>query len=179
MTAESIAKALGGRKAGVSWIATCPAHDDREPSLSIRDADDGKVLVRCHAGCVQERVIASLRSRGLWTESGPRRFMHSALVLSPASRIATTPNAAKPRSPFGTLQSLPTARWSRPISALAACSCRHPYDPSFQFPNRLPLAIQPPQPTGLRLIAEPQGHRFDHLPSSLTTRVQYPAMSCQ
>ena len=40
--------------------------------LSIRDADDGKVLVRCHAGCNQERVITTLRSRSLWTENGPR-----------------------------------------------------------------------------------------------------------
>jgi putative DNA primase/helicase len=43
------------------------------PSLSISDAD-GKVLVRCHAGCDQERVIAALRSRGLWKENGHRRF---------------------------------------------------------------------------------------------------------
>ena len=84
MTAETIAKALGGRKAGGGWMARCPAHDDREPSLSIRDADDGKVLVRCHAGCDQERVIAALRSRGLWTENGsapvhraPRRVPHA------------------------------------------------------------------------------------------------------
>ena len=74
MTAETIAKALGGRKAGGGWTARCPAHDDRTPSLSIRDADDGKVLVRCHAGCDQEQVIATLRSRGLWTENGSRRF---------------------------------------------------------------------------------------------------------
>ena len=38
MTAETIAKALGGRKAGGGWMARCPAHDDREPSLSISDA---------------------------------------------------------------------------------------------------------------------------------------------
>jgi len=36
MTAEAIAKALGGRKAGGGWTARCPAHDDRTPSLSIR-----------------------------------------------------------------------------------------------------------------------------------------------
>jgi hypothetical protein len=47
MTAETIAKALGGRKASGGWIARCPTHDDREPSLSIRDAGDGKVLIRC------------------------------------------------------------------------------------------------------------------------------------
>ena len=74
----TLAKALGGRKAGGGWMARCPAHDDREPSLSIRDADDGKVLVRCHAGCDQERVIAALRSRGLWEENGHRRFTRPA-----------------------------------------------------------------------------------------------------
>jgi DNA primase len=41
MTAETIAKALGGRKAGGGWMASCPAHDDQTPSLSIRDADNG------------------------------------------------------------------------------------------------------------------------------------------
>jgi putative DNA primase/helicase len=56
MTAQTIAEALGGRKAGSGWTAHCPAHEDRTPSLSIRDSDDGKVLVRCHAGCDQERV---------------------------------------------------------------------------------------------------------------------------
>jgi hypothetical protein len=78
MNAETIAKALGGRKAGGAWMARCPAHDDRTPSLSIRDADDNKVLVRCHAGCDQERVIAALRGRGLWAENGPRSASRTA-----------------------------------------------------------------------------------------------------
>jgi hypothetical protein len=47
-------------------MARCPAHDDRTPSLSIRNADDGKLLVHCHTGCDQERVIAALQRRGLW-----------------------------------------------------------------------------------------------------------------
>ena len=71
-TGETIAAALGGRKAGGSWMVRCPAHDDRTPSLSIRDTGDGKVLVRCHAGCEQEQVISILRSRGLWTSNGPQ-----------------------------------------------------------------------------------------------------------
>jgi len=69
MTAETVAKALGGRKAGSAWMARCPVHEDREPSLSIKDASDGKVLVRCHAGCEQHRVIAALRARGLWNDA--------------------------------------------------------------------------------------------------------------
>ena len=66
IAAQAIAKALGGRKAGAAWMARCPAHDDRAPSLSIADARDGKVLVRCHAGCDQRDVIAALRARGAW-----------------------------------------------------------------------------------------------------------------
>ena len=31
MNAETIARALGGRRAGATWMARCPAHDDREP----------------------------------------------------------------------------------------------------------------------------------------------------
>ena len=51
MSAASIASDLGGRKPGSGWTARCPAHDDHMPSLSITDADDGKALARCHAGC--------------------------------------------------------------------------------------------------------------------------------
>ena len=73
-TAEIIATALGGRKAGGGWMAPCPGHDDRIPSLAIRDTNDGTVLVRCHAGCAQEQVISILRSRGLWTANEPRSY---------------------------------------------------------------------------------------------------------
>lgn len=66
MSAEGLARALGGRKAGAAWMERCPVHDDREPSLSITDARNGKVLVRCHAGCDQRDVIAALQSRGVW-----------------------------------------------------------------------------------------------------------------
>jgi hypothetical protein len=74
-SAETIATALGGRSTGGGWTARCPGHDDRTPSLSIRHADDGKVLVRCHAGCDQERVIAALRGRGLWANDGLRPLL--------------------------------------------------------------------------------------------------------
>src|ERR1700674_2938902 len=66
MNAETIAKSLGGRKVGSNWMARCPAHDDRCPSLSIQDTADGRVLLHCFSGCAQAQVIAALRSRGLW-----------------------------------------------------------------------------------------------------------------
>src|SRR4051794_39742070 len=70
MGAETIAKALGGRKAGASWMAPCPAHNDREPSLSIKDANGEKLLVHCFAGCEQSHVIRKLQSLGLWYVNG-------------------------------------------------------------------------------------------------------------
>jgi len=76
MTAETIANALGGHQAGCDWMARCPAHDDHNPSLSIRDAIDGKVLVHCHAGCSQDEVINTLRDMGLWHEPSPERIAY-------------------------------------------------------------------------------------------------------
>ncbi len=67
--AEVLARRLGGRKSGSDWMARCPAHDDRNPSLSISERD-GRVLVHCHAGCEQAAVIKALRVRGLWPTPG-------------------------------------------------------------------------------------------------------------
>jgi len=71
-SAAELADALEGRMAGGSWMARCPAHADRSPSLSICESNTGKVLVRCHAGCDQRDVIAALRARGLWAENDRR-----------------------------------------------------------------------------------------------------------
>jgi hypothetical protein len=76
-SAEIIANALGGRNAGGGWIARCPAHDDRAPSLSIAKARGGKVLVHCHAGCDQRDVIAALRARGVWDSDARRPIRFS------------------------------------------------------------------------------------------------------
>lgn len=67
MTAVDIAGALHGRRSGRGYVAPCPAHDDRSPSLSINERE-GRVLVHCFAGCSQADVIAALRARGLWSE---------------------------------------------------------------------------------------------------------------
>ncbi len=70
MNAEGIAKALGARRTGGCWMTRCPVHEDRKPSLAIAQSKDGKVLVRCHAGCEQREVIDALRRRGLWENEG-------------------------------------------------------------------------------------------------------------
>jgi putative DNA primase/helicase len=109
MDAETIAHALGGRKAGSGWTARCPAHDDRKPSLSLRDSDSGMVLVRCHAGCEQEQVIAALRMRGLWTERGVRSYSRRA--ASPVvDRQPEQDNARRSKDALATWQSTIPAR---------------------------------------------------------------------
>lgn len=54
------------RQAGYSrYIACCPAHDDKSPSLSVRQVD-GKILLHCHAGCEPDAVLAALGLR--WSD---------------------------------------------------------------------------------------------------------------
>ncbi|WP_395707959.1 toprim domain-containing protein [Reyranella sp.] len=65
MTAATIARTLGGRKSGNGFLLKCIAHDDSSPSLSIADGDDGRLLVRCHAGCDALDILAGFRRRGL------------------------------------------------------------------------------------------------------------------
>ena len=45
-------------------MCRCPAHEDRNPSLSVTQRG-GQVLVHCHAGCTQEAVLEALEARGL------------------------------------------------------------------------------------------------------------------
>lgn len=41
------------------WTAKCPAHEDDNPSLSVA-VMGGKILVKCHAGCSTDSVLAAL-----------------------------------------------------------------------------------------------------------------------
>lgn len=62
MSAESITARLNGlRRTGRGrWAARCPAHKDRGPSLSVRELDDGRVLLHCFAGCEVGAVLGAL-----------------------------------------------------------------------------------------------------------------------
>lgn len=43
-----------------SWVARCPAHADRSPSLAVRHLEDGRILLHCFGGCETESVLASV-----------------------------------------------------------------------------------------------------------------------
>jgi len=53
------------------WSARCPAHDDKSPSLSVRDAGD-RVLFHCHAGCHPEDILKAIGLRWGDVHSGDR-----------------------------------------------------------------------------------------------------------
>jgi len=64
MNAAEIAMALGNaRREGWNWRCRCPLHGGH--SLTLRDGDSGRVLVKCWGCCDRLEVLAELRRRGL------------------------------------------------------------------------------------------------------------------
>lgn len=51
---------LEPKPCGSGWSCRCPGHDDRKPSLTIKEGDDGRALLYCHARCATEAVVAEL-----------------------------------------------------------------------------------------------------------------------
>lgn len=86
-----------------TWLARCPAHEDRGPSLSIRETDDGRILVHCFAGCEPHDVLSAvgltlgdLFSQGAVTQHGrpERRPFPAADVLRAVAFEALVVSAA-------------------------------------------------------------------------------------
>ncbi len=60
MLLDQILDLIGSvRKSGQGWMAKCPAHEDRSPSLSIREAED-RVLLHCFSGCSVAAICGAL-----------------------------------------------------------------------------------------------------------------------
>ena len=61
-----------------SWLARCPAHDDRNPSLSVRETEAGVVLLHCFAGCATADVLKAvdLSMAALMPKGGARYEYH-------------------------------------------------------------------------------------------------------
>lgn len=55
-----LAKLPGAKKSGKGWSARCPAHEDRNPSLSVSEGDDGTALLKCHSGCTTAAILAAV-----------------------------------------------------------------------------------------------------------------------
>lgn len=50
----------GARKQGRNTEARCPAHDDKHASLSVTEGAEGRILLRCHAGCSALAVVTAM-----------------------------------------------------------------------------------------------------------------------
>jgi len=78
---ELLSRLEGVRQRGARYVAKCPAHADRTPSLSISEGDRG-ILIKCWTGCRVEEICGSLgiTPRELFFETSPlqRRSPRSA-----------------------------------------------------------------------------------------------------
>lgn len=64
--AQRITQALRGHWHGSYGLAFCPAHQNtKTPALSLSDAPDGRLLLRCHAGCSFLSILDALRGLGI------------------------------------------------------------------------------------------------------------------
>jgi hypothetical protein len=48
------------RRSGTRWMAPCPAHDDKYPSLSIGEGSDQRALLHCFAGCTIGEITRAI-----------------------------------------------------------------------------------------------------------------------
>ena len=110
MNARELTVALGGRWNGASGEARCPAHEDKNPSLSIGDGDNGRLLTCCQAGCSPEAVWAALQDRGLVQRAEDRPARRRRPPQRPQPAPGPSPNQGHAlefwrasRSPIGTL----------------------------------------------------------------------------
>jgi putative DNA primase/helicase len=73
-TVEFVSRLDLAKQIGTGWTARCPAHDDRAPSLSVTEGDDGRTLIKCHAGCATIDIVKAmgLRMSDLFIPRPPR-----------------------------------------------------------------------------------------------------------
>jgi hypothetical protein len=89
MTADEIIARLDGvRERGPGrWSAKCPAHEDRSPSLSIRECDDGTILLHDFGGCDALSIVGAIgiEFADLFPARNIRRVDHRERPRIPAS----------------------------------------------------------------------------------------------
>ena len=94
MIAADIVKALGGnwnKRNGYGFVS-CPCHADKTPSLKIKDAHDGDVILYCFAGCDWKQIKDVLRQKGLLS---PLNELKEHKARSKAAPITIAPVAAE------------------------------------------------------------------------------------
>lgn len=100
------------------WLARCPAHADKRPSLSLRECADGRLLMHCFAGCDVGALVGAIglelhdlfppdpvygggagpvRKRGLLSPSDALRLIEfETLLVSVAAQNLAAGHALRP-----------------------------------------------------------------------------------
>ena len=61
MTIQDFVSRFGKVKAtGGQFLVSCPAHEDRSPSLAVKEGADGSILLKDHGGCSTEAILAAM-----------------------------------------------------------------------------------------------------------------------
>ena len=114
------------RKSGAGWQCRCPAHDDRNPSLSINTGNDGRVLLHCHTGCTTDAICSAvgLKLADLFPDDPSRRNGHA---RNPRQRGDKTPRKPARGGGSVTVASVTTDARTFPTAneALAELKRRH------------------------------------------------------
>jgi len=110
------------------WMACCPAHDDKSPSLSIRLTDD-RLLLHCFAGCPAEDVLSAL---GLTFGD----------LYDDASKAAYAAATAYQGRKLKPLQQIDPLEHERRIIELGRADLEAGFSLSFEDRARLKLAIE-------------------------------------
>lgn len=106
-----------------TWLACCPAHEDRSPSMSVREVEDGRVLVHCFAGCSVEDILGAV---GLEFDA-----------LFPPKPIEYAPAV---RRPFPAGDVLEAVSGECLLVAMAACNLGNGFELTYGDRERLLLA---------------------------------------
>ena len=140
----------------------CPAHDDTNPSLSVKEVD-GKILLKCFAGCSFEEITNALRERGLWG----REMVDDDTYTRPYNSVMKQPSKPKiikepiPKPTGVTLAEYSMAK-QLPIDFLKSCGL---YDtdyaglPAVGIPY-FPYKESEPTPLQYRIGLHPPAERF-------------------
>jgi hypothetical protein len=99
MNLEVILDRLQGvKRSGPGWMARCPAHDDKNPSLSLRE-ENGKVLLHCFAGCTVEAICAAseIEVRDLFSEPCSLRKLMPRVVRDAKKHLTGLRSRLTPR----------------------------------------------------------------------------------
>jgi putative DNA primase/helicase len=148
ITTEVLDRLTAVRKSGRGWTAQCPAHEDKQPSLSITETD-GKILLHCFAGCTPENICTALdiRLSDLFLNGN-----HSAgrpLDTNPSKPDKPTFNATDKDVEtllYNLTQSAACREFieGRGISLTAAADLHWGYSPSWSFEEKNDRRVQRP-----------------------------------